>query len=195
MDISNSFDLPIDAAAAWRTLLDIKRIMPCIPGAELLEASADGASYRGKVTVKLGPVTLAFMGTATFAERDEAARRARLKAKGSESRGRGGVDADMTFRVEQAGAGSHVSVLTQVRFTGAVAQYGRGIGIIQGVAAQLIGQFAANLRASLATSEVAGHSGTAEPVPPPVPKRPISAVALLWRAAWRWLSGIFGGRG
>ena len=120
-------------------MLDIKRIMPCIPGAELLEASEDGSSYRGKVAVKLGPVALAFNGTATFAERDEAARRARLKAKGTDSKGRGGVSADMTFHVTEAGSGSQVNVLTQVQFTGAVAQYGRCSGIIQGVASQLIG--------------------------------------------------------
>ena len=65
-------------------MLDIKRIMPCIPGAELLEASEDGSSYRGKVSVKLGPVGLAFVGTARFAERDDALRRARLQAKGSD---------------------------------------------------------------------------------------------------------------
>ena len=188
MDISNSFDLPIDADAAWRTLLDIKRIMPCIPGAELLEASEDGSSYRGKVAVKLGPVALAFIGTATFAERDQAARRARLKAKGTDSKGRGGVNADMTFHVTEAGTGSLVNVLTQVQFTGAVAQYGRGSGIIQGVASQLIGEFAANLKASLmAAPSTAGppaHGVESDAVPP----KPISGWALLWKTFWSWLT-------
>lgn len=189
MDISHSFDLPIDADAAWRTLLDIKRIMPCIPGAELLEASEDGSSYRGKVAVKLGPVALAFVGTATFAERDDAARRARLRAKGTDSKGRGGVNADMMFHVIEAGTGSQVSVLTQVQFTGAVAQYGRGSGIIQGVASQLIGEFAARLRASLmaakSSAAVPAHPAEPEAVPP----KPISGLALLWKTLWGWLTG------
>src|SRR5690348_17239881 len=115
MDISNSFELPFDAATAWRTLMDIKRIMPCIPGAELLDAGEDGASYRGKVAVKLGPMALAFIGTATFVERDDAARRARLKARGSDSKGRGAVDADISFHVAEEGVGSKVSVLTKVQ--------------------------------------------------------------------------------
>ena len=195
MDISNSFELPIDAATAWRTLLDIKRIMPCIPGAELLEASEDGSSYRGKVAVKLGPMALVFVGTAAFAERDDATRQARLKARGNDSKGRGGVNADMSFHVTESDAGSRVSVLTQMQLTGAVAQFGRGGGIIQAVASQLIGQFATNLRASLAATQPAAQSAAATVVPSPVPASPISGVALLWNAWWRWLRGFFGGDG
>jgi uncharacterized protein len=189
MDISNSFDLPVDAATAWRTLLDIKRIMPCIPGAELLEASADGSSYRGKVSVRLGPVALAFVGTATFVERDEVTRRARLSTKGADSRGRGGVTADMIFRVAESGAGSQVSVLTQVQFTGAVAQYGRGSAMVQGVASQLIGQFSENLRASLTTAKNSAALPAQDAQSDAVRARPISGFALLWKTLWNWLTG------
>jgi len=180
VDISNSFELPMDPDSAWNTLLNIKRVMPCIPGAELLEESSDGSSYRGKVSVKLGPVALAFVGTAMFTERDETARRAHLKAKGSDSKGRGGVSADMTFHVTASGGGSRVSVLTQVQFTGAVAQYGRGTGIIQGVASQLIGEFAANLRASLAS-----QGGAAGSLPDAQPQTASADSAKLARAAER----------
>jgi uncharacterized protein len=168
VDITSSFELPLDPDSAWNTLLDIKRIMPCIPGAELLEARGDGSSYKGKVSVRLGPVALAFVGTAVFTERDAAARRAHLRAQGNDSKGRGGVQADMIFQVAQAGDGSRVAVLTQVTFTGAVAQYGRGTGIIQGVASQLIAQFAANLKVRLAESERAAS----QPAPPAEPGPP-----------------------
>ena len=95
----------------------------------------------------------------------------------------------MTFHVAPAGAGSRVSVLTQVQFTGAVAQYGRGSGIIQGVASQLIGEFAANLKASLtAAQSPAGppaHGAESDAVQP----QPISGWVLLWKTFWSWLTG------
>jgi uncharacterized protein len=219
VDITNSFDLPFDPRTAWDTLLDIKRIMPCIPGAELLEVSDDGSTYKGKVSVKLGPVALAFVGTAMFAERNEATREARLKCKGNDAKGRGAVQADMTFRVAEEGTGSHVTVLTQVHFTGAVAQYGRGTSVIQGVATQLIAQFAANLRASLAATygassdptriaapervaseahqPAAGLSrvdGQRQPTSAPQPMsaaKPVSGFALLLKVLRNWLSGLF----
>jgi uncharacterized protein len=216
VDITNSFEFPLDPASTWNILLDIKRIMPCIPGAELLEARDDGSSYKGKVSVRLGPVALAFVGTAAFTERDENARRARLRAQGNDTKGRGGVQADMTFQVAEAGGSSRVTVLTQVTFTGAVAQYGRGTGIIQGVASQLIAQFATNLRASLAAAEpasvqlatpersdgsAASHSGAGEQAPAPaalLPQapaaKPISGFSLLLKVLWRRLIELFGMR-
>lgn len=219
MDIQNSFDLTLDPALAWKALLDIKRIMPCIPGAELLEASDDGSTYKGRVSVKLGPVALTFVGTATFAERDETARRAKLKARGSDSKGRGGVQADVTFQVKEADTGSHVTVLSQVNLTGAVAQYGRGSGVIQGVAAQIINQFSANLEASIsavAQSSTQCESAQADRLsdsqrqqlgdvrdplksdtclestsaPAPLP-RPILGFSLLVKVVWNLLTGVF----
>jgi carbon monoxide dehydrogenase subunit G len=219
VDINNSFELPLDPASAWATLLDIKRIMPCIPGAELLEASEDGATYKGKVSVRLGPIALAFVGTAAFTERDDAARIARLKAKGSDAKGRGGVQADMSFQVAEAGAAdSRVTVHTQVTFTGSVAQYGRGTGVIQGVASQLIAQFATNLRASLLATQSTVPAPTAtQPAPvaqstgepaggeslgkttavgtlsqPPLPAaKPISGFTIMFKALWTAFVGLF----
>ena len=211
MEITNGFELPFDPATAWNTLLDIKRIMPCIPGAELLEVSDDGSTYKGKVSVKLGPASLcAFIGTATFAERNEAARQARLRCRGNDSKGRGGVQADMTFQVAEGGTGSRVTVLTQLQLTGSVAQYGRGTSVIQGVASQLIAQFAANLKASLAATHSASAAGSRDPAsaaaasrivqqsqpttasPEQMPAvKPISGFGLLLKVLWNRLTGLF----
>ena len=78
MIISNSFDIPLPPDQAWPLLMDVPRIAPCLPGAELLEALPDNA-YKGKVSVRLGPVSLAFAGTAKFEHIDAVARTARLK--------------------------------------------------------------------------------------------------------------------
>ena len=217
MDITNSFVLPLDPAKAWSVLVDIPRVMPCIPGAELLEI-IDDSNYKGKVSVKLGPVSLAFVGTATVIERNAGARRAQLKAKGNDSKGRGGVLADMTFNVAAAAAGSSVTVLTRVSFSGSVAQYGRGTGVIQAVASELITQFARNLEASLLGSAPATVA-TSQPgsIPPqrqeavdavltgdppnaassqPLPaSKPIAGFSLLLKVLWGFISGLFrGGR-
>src|SRR5215469_3696224 len=96
MDIKNNFDVPLAVDAAWKTLLDIKRIAPCMPGAELLEI-VDPNTYKGRVSVRLGPVALTFAGTARFEEIDAVAHRARVKAQGTDAKGRGGANGVVTF--------------------------------------------------------------------------------------------------
>jgi uncharacterized protein len=172
LDITNEFVVPADPVETWKLLLDIKRIMPCVPGAELLEV-IDGQTYKGKVSIRLGPVALAFVGTARFEELDEAARRARVLAKGSDAKGRGGANSVVQFRLEPVEDGTRVVVETNVSLSGSVAQYGRGTGVIQGVAAQLTAQFAQNLKAMLAHEQdddepvlvVAPIAPAAEPMP------------------------------
>ena len=90
MQLEHSFTVPVGVDDAWKVLLDIERIMPCVPGAELIEVLGDGA-YKGRVSVKLGPVALSFVGTAKFEKRDESAKRATVSAKGSDAKGRGGA--------------------------------------------------------------------------------------------------------
>jgi carbon monoxide dehydrogenase subunit G len=148
MDIKNSFEVPLPVDAAWKTLLDISRIAPCMPGAELLEV-VDPQTYKGRVSVRLGPVALSFLGTARFEEIDDAAHRARVRAQGTDSKGRGGASGAVTFALSPIGGGSRVDVATQLNLSGSVAQYGRGTGMIQDVATQIIAQFAAALRAML----------------------------------------------
>ena len=101
-------------------------------------------------------MALAFAGRVEFDSIDDANHTARVKAQGSDAKGRGGANATATFRIEPAGAGSKVLIHTDLMLSGAVAQYGRGVGMIQATAAQIIGQFAGNLRAQLA-QQLAGR--------------------------------------
>ncbi len=149
MDITNEFVVPLDPSATWKILLDIRRILPCVPGAELLDV-LDDKTYKGKVSVKLGPVALAFVGTAKFEELNEAAKSATVSAKGSDAKGRGGANSIVQFRLEPVEDGTKVIVETNLNLSGSVAQYGRATGVIQGVASQLTAQFAQNLKAMLA---------------------------------------------
>ena len=99
MEINNSFEVPLPPTEAWKVLMDIERIAPCMPGAELT-GKVDNDTYNGKVSVKLGPVALAFAGQVKFTEIDEANRKARAKAQGKDSKGRGGANATVDFHLE-----------------------------------------------------------------------------------------------
>ena len=191
MEFDNAFDVPLPPAQAWRVLMDIERIAPCMPGAEL-SARVDERTYKGRVGVKLGPVALSFAGTATFEEIDDAAQTARVKAAGTDSKGRGGANAVAGFRLEPCEGGSRVLIHTSLTLSGGVAQYGRGAGMIQEVASQLIGQFAANLRAMIEAEPKPQAEAPSVPPAPPPPARPISGFSLLWAALRSWLRKLLG---
>jgi len=196
MEINNSFEVPLPPTDAWKVLMDIPRIAPCMPGAELTGV-ADADTYNGKVSVKLGPVALTFAGQVKFTEIDEAARKARAKAQGKDSKGRGGANATVDFHLEPAGSGTRVIVKTDLTLSGAVAQYGRASGLIQDVAQQLIGQFADCLKAQLAASQPvpsgAGAQQQQQSKTPPQPK-PLSAFALFMMVLKSLFRRLFGGK-
>jgi uncharacterized protein len=219
MEFDNSFEVPLPVDEAWKLLMDIRRIAPCLPGAELTEV-VDDRTYKGKVGVRLGPVSLAFAGTVKFDEIDDAAHRAKISAQGSDAKGRGAANATATFHLEQVAGGAKVLVHTNLTLSGAVAQYGRGVGIIQITAAQIITQFANNLKAQFAPAVAAPAAAAAvasaaapapAPVapsapaasatlpvtatassPPPAAAKPISGFALAGAALVAWLKRLFG---
>lgn len=197
MEIKNQFDVPLAPEKAWAVLMDIPRIAPCMPGAELTE-QVDQSTYKGKVAVRLGPVALAFTGTARFEELEEAAKHARVKAQGTDTKGRGGASATVDFRLVPAAAvGTKVLVTTDVNLTGSVAQYGRASGIIQSVANQLMAEFADNLRRSIDTAgeAAATPAGAESALPHPSTGQaaaPISGFSLILRALLASIKQLFG---
>jgi carbon monoxide dehydrogenase subunit G len=201
MQFSNSFEVSLPPAEAWKTLMDIPRIAPCMPGAELTEV-VDAQTYKGKVAVRMGPVVLAFAGTAKFDERNNETHTARVKAQGLDAKGRGGASAVVNFRLAASGSGSKVLIDTDLNLTGSVAQYGRGAGMIQTIAAQLINQFAKALEKQIAQAGPATTNASArEPAdskaharPEPVAQsvaKPIGGFSLVMKAIWASLTGLF----
>src|SRR5882672_2660937 len=164
MEFDNSFEVPLPPAQAWPILMDIQRIAPCMPGAQLTEV-VDKTTYKGNIAVRLGPVALTFAGVIKFEEIDDANRTARVKAQGTDAKGRGGANAAASFRLEPVPGGSKVLVHTDLSLSGAVAQYGRGIGMIQATAAALMNQFANNLKKQLASPpDPAGVDAAVKPI-------------------------------
>lgn len=168
MEFDNSFEVPLPPDKAWATLMDIERIAPCMPGAQLTEI-VDERTFKGKVSVRLGPVALTFQGTATFESIDNDAKKATVKAQGADAKGRGGAQANVGFHLEPAGSGSKVMIHTDLQLSGSVAQYGRGAGMIQDLSSQIIGQFAKNL-----AKQIEADQATPEPTPAPAPAEPAS---------------------
>src|SRR5580692_6632431 len=171
MEFDNSFDVPLSPAEAFAVLMDIRRVAPCMPGAELTEV-VDAQNFRGKISVRLGPVALAFAGRVQFENIDEKNHSARVKAQGNDDKGRGAANATATFRIEPAEIGSRVFIHTDLTLSGAVAQYGRGVGMIQATASQIINQFAGNLRAQLGQQAPAAVLAAPPPSPEPAPAAP-----------------------
>lgn len=200
MKLQNSFEVSLPPSEAWQKLLDIPQIVPCMPGAELVEV-LDPDSFKGKVSVKLGPVALAFVGIARFVERDAEKRVLKVSAQGADQKGRGGASAVVGVTMEPAAnGGTRVALDTDLNLTGGVAQYGRGAGIIERVASQLIDQFARNFEARLmhergasnvAAGKVGGEDGHFASRPEPVVAKPISGFALMADVMMSWFRGLF----
>ncbi|MDP8978938.1 MAG: SRPBCC family protein [Actinomycetota bacterium] len=162
MQIQDTFTVNLPVEEAWEVLLDVERIAPCMPGAELQET--DGEEYRGVVKVKLGAITAQFKGAARFTEVDESEHRAVLRAEGREVRGQGNASATVTATLSEAdGDGTEVAIDTDLSITGRVAQFGRGV--VADVSTKLLGQFATCLEENLT-----GSASAAEPEPEPEPE-------------------------
>jgi len=129
----------------------------------------------------------------TFEEIDNANHSARVKAQGTDAKGRGGANATASFRLEPMASGSKVLVHTDLALSGSVAQYGRGIGMIQATAAQIINQFASNLKAQLAaTLAAAAPDAAASGAPvPPLAAKPISGFSLMAKVLWDAIVRLF----
>jgi carbon monoxide dehydrogenase subunit G len=162
LQLKNEFvvDTPIDAA--WLMLLNVERIAQCVPGGELLE-KADERSFKGRVSVKLGPMFLAFEGIAKFVEVQDAVRRARIEAQGADKKGRGSAQAKVTVQLQPREAATVVNITTDVQLSGAVAQIGRASGLIEAMSRHLVEEFADNLNRQIATTSAAAVDAAVGP--------------------------------
>lgn len=197
MQLNNSFIVPADPDTAWKVLLDVPRIAPCMPGAELTEVIGEH-KYKGNAKLRVGPVSLTFSGEAEITTIDAANRSATVHAKGNDSKGRGSADADVVFKLSEDGGQTRVDIATELNLTGSIAQYGRASGLIDAIAGQIITDFANNLEAEIgsdtATPAEASDSPAATDEATPAPSQnqndnSISGISLFFRALWAMLRG------
>jgi carbon monoxide dehydrogenase subunit G len=163
MEIFEEFRVPLPVDEAWRLLLDIERIAPCMPGAQLQEIEGD--EYRGVVKVKVGPITAQYKGTAKLESTDDSAHTAVIVASGRDTRGQGNASATVKLSLGPDGDRTLVSVETDLSITGKVAQFGRGV--LNDVSGKLLAQFVENLEREVLSAESASAEIRPEPSPEP----------------------------
>ena len=198
MQLENSFSVAAPPDRVFAYLLDVNKIVGCVPGAELSEV-VDPTTFKGKVKIKVGPITVAYSGTAKIADRNDAARSATLEAEGRETTGPGSARAKALMTVEADGAGSTVKIATEYSVAGRVAQFGRGV--MEDVSRRIVNEMAACIKANVEAGEprpgggagtaAAGASSGAVAI---VTAKPINAVPLFFQVLWSGIRRLFGGK-
>ncbi len=174
MELEHSFTVPAGVDETWATFMDLERVGSCFPGATVTEASDE--AFAGTVKVKLGPIALVYGGTGKFVERDDAAHRAVIEAKGKDKRGNGTAGATVRIALAPAGTGTQVDVTTDLQVTGKPAQFGRGV--MQDVSDKLLQQFVGCIERTLGPgAEGAGSAEVPEGDPAPAVDTQIQAPA------------------
>lgn len=178
MKLENEFRVSVPIDRAWEVLTDIPLITPCLPGASLTDHDAD--DYKGKIKIKVGPVTADYSGSAVFVTRDEATHHVEISASGRDSRGSGNASATITADMSTDGDGTKVSIVTDLKISGKVAQFGKGM--IAEVSGKLIDQFVDCIEQELLgeaiIDQVAAESTTASGAAAPARPRPQQAETL-----------------
>jgi carbon monoxide dehydrogenase subunit G len=186
MRFENRFEVAAPLEEVWDAVLDVERVAPNVPGAQVLEKTGDNA-YKVAIKVKVGPMSMTYRGDVEVTERDDAAHRAVMKARAKESRGQGTADADVTMTLTGDDTRTTAEIVTEVDLTGKVATMGQGV--LQDVSGRLIDAFAENLAAMLEGRKEAPAPGAPGPgapagagigaeAPPPPPREPAEALDL-----------------
>ncbi|HMJ95716.1 MAG TPA: SRPBCC family protein [Thermoleophilaceae bacterium] len=191
MRFSEQFELPLAPDAAYELLLDLERVVPCVPGATLGADESDGGRALS-MEVKLGPMRFTYDGSVRIAEQDAGARRAVLAGSAREVRGQGSAEGRVTMQVTGQNGRSMVTAELDATLAGRAAQMGQGV--VQSVAKELVRQMSACIQASI-DQPPAAPVGPGEPTPPEPPRQQLSVIALLVQTVRSWLRGLRGRRG
>lgn len=205
MQLENSFSVGAPPDRVFAYLLDVNKIVGCVPGAELSEV-VDPTTFKGKVKVKVGPITVAYNGTAKIADRNDSERSATLEAEGRETTGPGSARAKAHMSVLPEGTGSVVKIVTDYSVAGRVAQFGRGV--MEDVSRRIVNEMAACIKSNVEAAEPSGEAGgdagaatgggdSSGPEaalkggsgPQLATARPINAFGLLFSVLWARLMG------
>ena len=194
--IEEKFEVQAPVERVWQYLIDPKRVVDCLPGAELLEQK-DDQTFLGAIKVKVGPLSMSYKGEAKFTEVNAETHQVRMVGNAREVTGSGSTKVSMLSTVVPLASGaSEVSVNADVELVGKIVQFGRGM--IEEVSRQMFRQFSACVKQHL---EVANGPQTIVAAPAPEVQNETKAVAaapLAFRAIWaiiaRFFKGLFGKR-
>ncbi len=185
MKLENSFRVDAPPERAWDLLMDVPRVVPCMPGATLDE-TVDDTHWKATMQVKLGPIGLTFATDVERKEADEAARRVVLGANARETRNRGRASATIESSLAPTDKGTRIDIVTDLSLSRSVAQYGRGM--IEDISSRMVTSFAECLQAQLGESQEEAEAAVAAQA------RPISGLSLFFGSLWRRIARLFGRR-
>jgi carbon monoxide dehydrogenase subunit G len=199
MQLQNSFGVGAPPDKVFAYLIDVNKVVGCVPGAELSEV-VDPTTFKGKVKIKVGPITVAYSGTAKIVDRNDAQHTATLEAEGRETTGPGSARAKALMSVEADGAGSTVKIVTDYNVAGRVAQFGRGV--MEDVSRRIVNDMAACIKANVEAAEPAAGAGPGASAAAaagsnpaqPVTAKPVNALSLFFKVLWAGIKRAFGAK-
>jgi carbon monoxide dehydrogenase subunit G len=217
MKLEQSFEVEAPIEQVWTALIDLEKVAPCLPGAEITERDEDG-TYHGTFQVKLGPASANYRGTIRIESADAGTHTATLSARGSDKRGQGGASATIVNKLQSTdGGGTRVDAETDFTITGRLASFGRG-GMIKDISNRLMRDFATCLQQRLAAepsgemtaeeaaasagveaegktpAEIGGETPPSTPPPAataPTPAAPVKGFSLFFSVLWERIRGLF----
>lgn len=122
VELENTFTMAKPLEESWEAILDLQRLIPCVEGGKVLEQTAPD-TVKAEIKVKMGAMSLKFVGTVSVVESDEANHRAVMRVKSREVGGQGHANADVVFTLSD-GEG-HINTTAQI--TGKAASMGEGV--------------------------------------------------------------------
>jgi len=198
LNVSRSFIVESPPGRVWDYLVRPELVVRCLPGASLHESSEDGRHHEGSVTIKVGPLSVSYRGSADFVEVDAEARRLRVKGKGREKSGAGAVSMDLLLEVPAADAGCEVRIGAAIQLAGKIVTFGRGM--IDVVTEEVLTSFSDCLRRTLA-AEGAGDDAPGRARSDGAPAEPETdsagadrsgvGLGFLARALWHRIRRLF----
>jgi carbon monoxide dehydrogenase subunit G len=200
MQLENSFSVGAPPDTVFAYLIDVNKVVGCVPGAELSEV-VDPTTFKGKVKIKVGPITVAYSGTAKIVDRNDTEHTATLEAEGRETTGPGSARARALMSVEAGGGGSTVKIVTDYNVAGRVAQFGRGV--MEDVSRRIVNDMAACIKANVEAGQpasgagggISGGSGDPASGPPQVvTAKPVNALSLFFKVLWSGIKRAFGAK-
>ena len=181
-----------DPDMIWKCMIDPSFMVKSVPGAELTE-QLDERNFKGKITIKIGPVTAKFNGEAEFTKLEEADYELTMEGKGLDTSGKGGANMTMNIKLSTLEeGGTEMQSSMSLSITGRLAQF--GARMIVAVNNKMFDQWATsftellNEQTSSKDSEEKSNNqpdngNVAEPTP-------VKALPLAWAA----IKGLFGSK-
>ena len=187
--IEERFEVQAPVERVWKYLIDPKRVVECLPGAELLEQRDDN-TFLGAIKVKVGPLSMSYKGQGKFTEMNEETHQVRMVGDAREVTGSGSTKVSMLSTVSPlANGGCEVLVSADVDLVGKIVQFGRGM--IEEVSRQMFRQFSTCVKKQLEIPEEPDPQPAEKKTPEPEIKA-VAAAPLAFRALWAIIARFFG---